>query len=390
MRDLTESHKDLIRVSKTEYDHFLTLSDVTYDNFNVIRNIVCDNFQLNLETEARLMTENIISQYVSTTQNEIFHILSNRVPDTFDFYKDFDRFCTDVNGDLEFCKKLSFSSMIEFTQSKLFLEKETHALILRTKVRMPILAEDFPSKTLSLYRSLNIGYFDENGNLAKLMLPKTVIKSDEIVYGMSEPCQQGICYMNGLTRNTHSICAENVFKGNVDNCQVEISHEKQICDFTQVPGLGTIVTASYARYSEKSDDLISLSRVINDSTVFFENDGQLECLRSTGPSYHKLVTHRAAKFSLRVPEIRNLDVNLSQMTVLNNNQEMFNEIVTDLKTFHENEYFMLGKFSVSDDSILCYSALSFILLLIVLLFYLFNRTRKVLNTLPTSVLKTLK
>ena len=390
MRELTESHKDLIRVSKTEYDEFLTLSDITYDNFDVIRNIVCDNLKLNLESEARILTENIISQYVSTTQNEIFHILSNRVPDTYDFYRDFDRFCTDINGDLEFCKKLSFSSLIEFTQSKLYLEEKTNTLILKTKVRMPILAEDFPSKTLALYRSVNIGYFDENGNLAKLMLPKTVIRDDEIVYGMNEACQQGICFMHGLTRNTHSICAQNIFMGNVNNCQVEISHEKQICDFTQVPGLGTIVTASNARYVENSDDLISLSRVINDSTVFFENDGQLECLRSTGLSFHRLVTHRAAKFSLRVPEIRDLDMDFSHMSILNDNQEIFNGIVTDLKTFHENEYFKLGKFSISDDSIVCYSAISFILLLLLFLICLFNRTRKVLNTLPTSVLTSLK
>ena len=390
MRELTESHKDLIRVSKTEYDEFLTLSDITYDNFDVIRNIVCDNLKLNLESEARILTENIISQYVSTTQNEIFHILSNRVPDTYDFYRDFDRFCTDINGDLEFCKKLSFSSLIEFTQSKLYLEEKTNTLILKTKVGMPILAEDFPSKTLALYRSVNIGYFDENGNLAKLMLPKTVIRDDEIVYGMNEACQQGICFMHGLTRNTHSICAQNIFMGNVNNCQVEISHEKQICDFTQVPGLGTIVTASNARYVENSDDLISLSRVINDSTVFFENDGQLECLRSTGLSFHRLVTHRAAKFSLRVPEIRDLDMDFSHMSILNDNQEIFNGIVTDLKTFHENEYFKLGKFSISDDSIVCYSAISFILLLLLFLICLFNRTRKVLNTLPTSVLTSLK
>ena len=390
MKELSNSHEDLIRVSKTEYDQFLTLSDVTYDNFNVIRNIVCDNFKLNLESEARLLTENIISQYVSTTEREIFHILSNRVPDTFDFYRDFDRFCTDINKDLEFCKKLSFSSLIEFTHSKLLLEKDTNTLILRTKVRMPILAEDFPSKTLSLFRSLNIGYFNENGDLAKLMLPKTVIQADDIVYGMSEECQQGICYMNGLTRNSHSICAQNVFMGNVDNCQVEISHERQICDFTQIPGLGTIVTASNARYNEESDDLISLSRVINDSTVFFENDGQLECLGSTGHSFHRLVTHRAAKFSLRVPEIRDLDMNIAHMSILNDNQEAFNSIVTDLRTFHEKEYFKLGKFSISDDSVVCYSALSFMLLLILLLFCLINRSRKVLNTLPTSVLKTLK
>ena len=327
---------------------------------------------------------------MSTTQNEIFHILSNRVPDTYDFYRDFDRFCTDINGDLEFCKKLSFSSLIEFTQSKLYLEKKTNTLILKTNVRMPILAEDFPSKTLALYRSVNIGYFDENGSLAKLMLPKTVIRDDEIVYGMTEACQQGICFMNGLTRNSHSICAQNIFMGNVDNCQVEISHEKQICDFTQVPGLGTIVTASNARYFENSDDLISVSTVINDSTVFFENDGQLECLRSTGPSFHRLVTHRAAKFSLRVPEIRDLDMDFSHMKILSDNQDMFNGIVTDLKNFHENEYFKLGQFSISDDSIVCYSAISFILLLLLFLFCLFNRTRKVLNTLPTSVLKSLK
>ena len=390
IKKLSESQQDLIRVTDKEFDMFMSLSDVTYSNFESFRKIVCDNFKLNLNREARLTSENIISQHISSMENEIFHIFANRVPDTYDFIRDFTEFCIDINSDPDFCKKLSFSSLVDFTNPKLILENESNALILRTRVRMPILAEDFPSKTLALFRTLNIGFFDENNNLAKIQLPKFVIKTESIVYGMTETCQNGICFMNALTRNSKSICAQSTFSGSLDNCQLEISSENKICDFTQVPGLGTIVTASNGRYSEVSDDLISVSKIINNATVFFENDGQLECLRESGPSFHRLITHKAAKFSLRVPEVVNLKMNLSEMTILDNNQNKYFEIVNDLKTFHQNEYYQLGKYEISDDSAICYAVISVIILLLIILFGLFGRTRRILMKIPNSVLKNLK
>lgn len=369
---------------------FMSLSDVTYDNFDTFRNIVCENFKMDLNREAHFVTDNLISQYVSTTQNEIFHVLSNRVPDTYDFLSDFTKFCVDINLDSQFCKRLSFSSLIDFTNSKLILEQESNALILRTKVRMPILAEDFPSKTLSLYQTLNIGFYDENNNLAKLLLPQYVIKSDSLVYGMSESCQNGICFLNNLHRNSKSICAQSTFMGSTENCQLELSSEKEICEFTQIPGLGTIVTASNARFSEVTEDLIAVSKAISDSTVFFEKDGQLECFRETGQSFHRLITHRAAKFSLRVPQMIPLQMNISEMVVINNNQQKYYEIVNDLKSFHENEYYQLGQFEISDDSALCYLVLSIMSVLLIILLCLWGRTRKILMKIPNSVLQNLK
>ena len=390
MKKLADSQKDMMRVTKHEIDQFLSLSDVTYDNFNNFRNVVCENFKMDINREARLISENMITEYVRTTQNEIFHILSNRIPDTFDFMRDFNEFCVDVNSDTEFCKKLSFSNLIEFTNSKLVLEKETNTLILRTKVRMPILAEDYPSKTLSLFRTLNIGFFDENQSLGKIVLPETVIKTDSLVYGMTDRCNNGICFMHSLTRNSKSVCAENMFAGSTAKCQLEMSSETEVCDFTQIPGLGQIVTASEARYSEISKDLISVSKKIESSTLFFEKDGQLECVRETGSSFHRLITHRAAKFSLRVPEIISLQMNTSEMSVLENNQKKYYEIVNNLKVFHENEYYRLGNLNISDDSVVCYSILSVLFILLLVLFGLHNRTRKILMKIPKTVMQNLK
>ena len=390
IKKLTESHQDMMRVTKEEFDQFLSLSDVTYANFDAFRHVVCENFAMDINREARIISDHIISEYVSTTQHEIFHILSNRIPDTFDFLKDFNSFCQDINSDSEFCKKLTFSNMVEFTNSKLFLEEKSNTLILRTKVRMPILAEDYPSKKLSLFRTLNIGFFDKNQNLAKLVLPKLIIKADSTVYGMNEKCDNGICFMNSLSRNSKSICAQNVFAGTTENCHLEISSEDQVCDFTQIPGLGTIATVSQGRFSEISQDLISVSKNIDKTTVFFEKDGQLECFRETGLSFHRLVTHRAAKFSLRVPQMIPLQMNISEMVILNNNQQKYIEILNDLKSFHENEYYKLGKFEISDDSALCYLVLSIISVLLIILLCLWGRTRKILMKIPNSVLKNLK
>ena len=390
IKKLTESHQDMMRVTKEEFDQFLSLSDLTYANFDAFRHVVCENFSLDINREARIISDHIISEYVSTTQNEIFHILSNRIPDTFDFLRDFNSFCQDINSDSEFCKKLTFSNMVEFTNSKLYLEEKSNTLILRTKVRMPILAEDYPSKKLSLFRTLNIGYFDNNQNLAKLVLPKLVIKTDSTVYGMNEKCDNGICFMNSLSRNSKSICAQNVFAGTTENCHVEMSSEEQVCDFTQIPGLGTIATVSQGRFSEISEDLISVSTNIDKTTVFFEKDGQLECFRETGLSFHRLVTHRAAKFSLRVPEIISLPVDISEMKIIDNNQEKYFETVNHLKKFHDDEYFKLGQFEISDDSVVCYSVISILIVLLLVLFGLQTRTRKILMKIPNSVLRNLK
>ena len=390
MKQLADSHNDLLRITKEETEQFLTLSDVTYDIFDNFRDIVCEHHKLDLSNDASIISENIITKYVETSQSEIFHILSNRIPDNFDFLRDFNQFCQDINSDVEFCKKLSFSSMIEFQNSRLVLEKETNALILRTKVRMPILAEDYPSKTLSLFKTLNIGFYDENLNLSKISLPKLVIKSDSVVYGLTEKCENGICFMNSLTRNSKSVCAQSVFKGNTENCDLEIVPEKYVCDFIQVPGLGSIVTAKKARFSEKSDDLISVSKIITDSTYFFEKDGQLECYSEIGSSFHRLMTHRGAKFSLKTPKTIELTMNVSKMSILDNNQQKMRQIVNDLKTFHDNEYYKIGSFDVSDDNIACYSILAFILLLLIVLFAFFCRTKNIISKIPKTVLRNLK
>ena len=84
---MADSHEDLVRVTQKEYDMFMSLSDVTYDNFDTFRNIVCENFKMDLNREAHFITDNLISQYVTTTQNEIFHV--NQAFPHYFLYADF-------------------------------------------------------------------------------------------------------------------------------------------------------------------------------------------------------------------------------------------------------------------------------------------------------------
>ena len=133
-----------------------------------------------------------------------------------------------------------------------------------------------------------------------------------------------------------------------------------------------------------------MSKIITQQTIFFENDGQLECFRETGPSFHKLSTHRAAKFSLRVPETVSLQINVSEMAILDNNQQKYFNMVNDLKNFHDTEYYNIGGFDVSDDSIAIYLVLSVFLILLIALFAMHSRIRNILHKIPTSVIRNLK
>ena len=303
--------------------------------------------------EAWFISENIISKFVSVAETEILSILGNKVPISPDFLADFGALCLEINQSREFCKKIAFSSLIEFHDSRLIFEEQSNTLVLKSKVKMPIVVSHNFTNELSLFKILNIGYFDGDNNIHRLVLPEFILKSnnDDTVYAMRETCHYGICPVNGLSINAKSSCSESLFVGNTDSCRVEVLESKDKCDFIRIPNTGTLITASKARFVESNTAFISKTNDLINTTVFYESDGTLECIRSKSgrTSFHPIKTHssHAGEFSLRQPQMLKLNLNVSEFEIFSDNQQSLKSRLETLELNHNNAFMKLGQFQIS-------------------------------------------
>lgn len=392
MISLVESNQELFEATESELQEFLTLNNLQHDQFDELVTIFCGRSDRDIAREALFISESIISKFFAVAESEIFSILGNKVPISPDFLSDFGQFCLKINQNSSFCKKIAFSSQIEFHDSKLTLESGSNTLVLKTKVKMPILVPDSDATKLTLYKVINVGFFDTNGQLQKFHLPAYILRSkdEEAIYEMKETCKFSICPVNGLSINSNSACAESLFFGRADSCRVEKFDSGDHCEFVRIPNTGTLITASDARFTEQSVALISKTDTITNDTHFFESDGTLQCIRVNGrTSFHPIKTHApySGQFSLRKPEILSLTLNVSDLDIFVENQVNIRSRLNLLEENHNHTFTKIGHLELSNSSLITVFLAVLWAVSSILLFVLYCRDQKRISELKKSILK---
>lgn len=392
MIQLVESNQELLEATDYELQEFLSLTNMQLDQFDELVAIFCGKLNRDIAQEAYFVSESIISKFFGIAETEILSILGNKVPISPDFLSDFGQFCLKINQNSSFCKKIAFSSQIEFHDSRLILEQGSNTLVLKTKVKMPILVPDSDASKLTLFKIINVGFFDEIGQLKKFHLPAYILRSkdEETIYEMKEECQYSICPVNGLSINHNSACAESLYVGRVDSCRVQKLDSSDHCEFVRIPNTGTLITASNARYTEQSDALILKSEKIVNGTSYFVSDGSLQCIRVNGrTSFHPIKTHApySGHFSLRKPEMVSLTLNETDLDTFVENQINIRSRINFLEQYHNHTFTKIGHLEISNSSLISVCLLALWAISSILLLVLLCKDRKRISELKKSILK---
>ena len=392
MISLVESNQELLEATDYELQEFLTLTNIQHDQFEELVTIFCGKNGRDIAQEANFISESILSKFFGVAETEILSILGNKVPISQDFLSDFGQFCLKINQNRSFCRKISFSSQIEFHDSKLSLELGSNTLVLKTKVKMPILVPDSDATKLTLYKVINVGFFDKNGQLNKFHLPTHILRSKEedTIYEMKENCKFSICPVNGLSINSNSVCAESLYFGRADSCGVQKLDSADHCEFVRIPNTGTLITASNGRFTEQNTALISKTETITNGTNFFDSDGTLQCIRINGrTSFHPIKTHApySGQFSLRKPDILSLTLNESDLDIFVENQMNIRTRLDFLEANHNRTFTKIGHQEISNNSLITVILAALWALTSIIFLVLYSRDRKRISELKKSILK---